>query len=115
MQELAVPVCRIGRHRFRLSSLPLSETGEHVLRGNGFLTHARRGRLHAHNDTAVIVDEVVVVVPHPGRYPTLGGVGRIGIRGRYLILLMHRLLHRILLFHFPQILPHGVMNLGRFR
>jgi hypothetical protein len=29
-------VGRIGRHRFRLSSLPLRETGEDVLRGNGF-------------------------------------------------------------------------------
>jgi hypothetical protein len=35
--------------------LPLSETGEHVLRGHGFLTHARRRSLHSHDHTTVIV------------------------------------------------------------
>ena len=30
LQELPVPVGRVGRHRFWLSSLPLRETSEHV-------------------------------------------------------------------------------------
>src|SRR6478672_3279622 len=82
LQELAVPVGRIGRHRFRLSSLPLSETGEHVLRGNGFLTHACGRGLHSHDHTTVIVHQIVVVISQPRRCAALGGVGRIGIGGR---------------------------------
>jgi hypothetical protein len=31
LQELSVPIRRVGRYRFWLSSLPLSETGEHYL------------------------------------------------------------------------------------
>ena len=38
LQEL--PVGRVGRDRFWLSSLPLRETGEHVLRGHRFLPNA---------------------------------------------------------------------------
>src|SRR5439155_9843560 len=55
LQELPVPVRRVGRYRFRLSSLPLREASEHVLRGHGFLTHARRRGLHSHDHTTVIV------------------------------------------------------------
>jgi hypothetical protein len=44
----------------------------------------------------------------------MDGVGRIGIGGRYLFLLMHRLFHRILLFQFHQILPHPAVYLGYF-
>jgi hypothetical protein len=49
VQELPVPVGRIGRHRFWLSSLPLRETCEHVLRGHRFLADARRRGLHSYN------------------------------------------------------------------
>src|SRR5205823_11434771 len=49
-------------------------------------------------------DQIVVVVPQSGRCPTLGGVGRIGIRGGYLILLMHGLFGGILLLQFDQVL-----------
>jgi hypothetical protein len=49
LQELPVPVGRVGRYRFWFSSLPLREAGEHVLRGDGFLAHARRRCLHSHN------------------------------------------------------------------
>src|SRR5450432_4441161 len=41
LQELSVPVGRVGRYRFWGSFLPLRETSEHVLRGHGFLAHAR--------------------------------------------------------------------------
>jgi hypothetical protein len=44
-----------------------------------------------------------------------GGVGRIEIGGRHLVLFMHGLFHRVLHFHFFEELAHGVMNLGRFR
>jgi|HubBroStandDraft_1064217.scaffolds.fasta_scaffold00503_3 hypothetical protein len=79
LQEFAVPVGRIGCHRFRLSSLPLRETGEHVLRGNGFLTHPCGRRLHSPDHTTVIVRQIVVLVSQPRRCAALGGVGRIGI------------------------------------
>jgi hypothetical protein len=39
LQELPVPVGGVSRYRFWLSSLPLREASEHVLRGYGFLTH----------------------------------------------------------------------------
>src|SRR5579864_3570628 len=41
LQELSVPIGGVGPHRFWLSSLPLRETGEHGLRGDRLLTHAR--------------------------------------------------------------------------
>src|SRR6516165_12575725 len=63
---------------------------------------------------AGIVHQVVVVVPEASRSAALGGVGRIGIGGRYLFLLLHRLFHRILLFQFHQILPHHAVYLGYF-
>jgi len=58
--------------------------------------------------------EVVVVVTETSGCPTLGGVGGIWIRGRHLVLLMHRFFHRILLFQFHQILAHCVVDLGSF-
>ena len=91
------------------------ETGEHVLRGHRLLTHARRRRLHSDDHAAVVIDQIVVVVTEPGRRAALGRVGGIGIGGRYLILLMHRLFHRVLLFQFLQILAHGVVHLGCLR
>ncbi|MGA8343474.1 MAG: hypothetical protein WB781_16200, partial [Candidatus Sulfotelmatobacter sp.] len=94
--------------------MPLRETSEHVLRGHGFLTHSRRRCLHSHNHTALIVHQIIVVVTQPRRRPTFGGVGGIGVGGRYLVLLMHRFFHRVLLFHFLEILTHGVMDLRRF-
>ena len=51
LQKLPVPVRRVGCDRFWFSSLPLRETGEHVLRGHGFLAHARRRGLHSHDHT----------------------------------------------------------------
>src|SRR6266853_1373746 len=115
LQELPISVCGIGSHRFWFSSLPLRETGEHVLRGDGFLAHARRRGLYSHNHAALIVHEIVVVIPQPSRRAALGGVGGIRIRGRDLILLMRRFFHRVLLFQFHQILANGVVDLSRFR
>src|ERR1700693_4214743 len=110
-----VPVRGVGRYRFWFSSLPLREASEHVLRGHRFLTHPCCRRLYSHDDATVVVDQIVVVVPQSGRSPTLGGVGRIGICGRYLILLMHRLFGGILLLQFDQVLAHGLVHLRRVR
>jgi hypothetical protein len=114
-KELPVPVGGVGRYRFWLSSLPLRETSEHVLRGYRLLTHACCRRLHTDDHATVVVDQIVVVVPQSGRCPTFGGVGRVGIRGLYLILLMHRLFGGILLLQFDQVLAHGSIHLRRFR
>jgi hypothetical protein len=70
---------------------------------------------YSHDYATVIVDQIVVVVSQSGRRPTLGGVGRIGIRGRYVILLMHRLFGGILLLQFHQVLAYGFVHLRRFR
>src|ERR1039457_4872754 len=98
LQEHPVPVGGVGRYRFWLSSLPLREASEHVLCGHRFLTHPCCRRLYSHDYATVVVDQIVVVVTQSGRSPTLGGVSRIGIGGRHLVLLMHRPLYRVLLF-----------------
>ena len=95
--------------------MPLGETGQHILRGHRLLTHARRCGLYSDNHTAVVIHQIVVVVTEPRRHAAFGRVGGIGIGGRYLILLVHRFFHRVLLFHFPQILAQGLMNLGCLR
>src|SRR5262245_47875604 len=74
LQTLSVPVCHISRHRFWLLFLPVRETCEHVLRRHRLLTHARRGRLHAHNHAAVIVHQIVVVITEPSWCATLSRV-----------------------------------------
>src|SRR6266498_3207813 len=66
----------------------MRETREHVLRGHGFLAHARCRGLHSYDHATMVVDQIVVVVPQPGRRAALGGVGGIGIGGRYLVLLV---------------------------
>src|SRR5882762_3397590 len=54
LQELPVPVGRVGRYRFWLSSLPLREASEHVLRGHCFLTHPCCRRLYSHDYATVV-------------------------------------------------------------
>src|SRR5262249_19049152 len=39
LQEIPVPVGRVRRHRFRFAPLPVSEAGQHVLRGHRLLAH----------------------------------------------------------------------------
>jgi hypothetical protein len=115
VQELPVPVGRIGRYRFWFSFLPLRETSEHVLRRHGFLTHPCCRRLYTDDHATVVVDQIVIVVPQPSRRAALGGVSRIGIGGRYLVLLMHRFFDGILLLQFDQVLARGLVHLRRFR
>src|SRR5258708_27961264 len=97
LQELPVPIRRVGCYRFWLSSLPLREASEHVLRGHRFLTHPCCRRLDSHDYATVVVDQIVVVVPQPGRSPTLGPVGRLGISRRSLALLLRGRLGGLLL------------------
>src|SRR5207244_12603321 len=114
LQELPVAVRRVGCHRFGRSSLPLGKTGQHILRGHGLLTHPSGCCLYAHDHTAVVVHQIVVVVPQSGRRAALGGIGGIRIGGRYLVLLVNRLLHRVLLFQVHQILTHRTVDLCCF-
>src|SRR4029077_3598853 len=100
LQELPVPVRRVGRNRFCLSSLPLGEASEHVLRGHRFLTHPCCRRLYSHDYATVVVDPIVVVVPQPSRRSALGGVSRVRVGGRHLFLRMHWFFRRVLLFQF---------------
>src|SRR5262249_27413765 len=100
LQKLSVPVGRVSRYRFGLSSLPLRKTGEHVLCGHRLLTHPGGRRLHPHDHATLVVDQIVVVVSQASWRPAFGSVGGIGIGGRHLILLMHRLLYWVLLFQF---------------
>ena len=86
LQELSVPVGRVSYHRLRRSPLPLGETGQHILCGYCLLTHACRGRLHAHNHATIVVHQIVVVVTEARRCAALGSVGGIGIGRRHLIL-----------------------------
>src|SRR5579864_2907547 len=87
LQELPVSVRGVSGHRFGGSSLPLRETGQHVLCSHRFLTHACRCGLHSDNHTAVVIHQIVVVVTKTGRRAAFGGVSRIGIGGRHLLLL----------------------------
>ena len=97
------------------SSLPSGEAIEHVLCGHRLLTHPGCRRLHSHNHATVVVHQIVVVIAQSGWRAALGGIGGIGIRGRHLVLLMHRFFHRVLLFQFLHILTHRMVDLGRFQ
>src|ERR1035437_1714150 len=115
LQKLPVAIGRVGRHRIGRPPLPSGEAIEHVLCGYGFLTHSGRCGLHAHDHAAVVVHQIVVVIPQTGWRTALGGIGRIGIGGRDLVLLMHRFFHRVLLFQFFHILTHRMVDSGSFR
>src|SRR5215469_1468192 len=95
-------------------SLPLGKTNDHVLCRHGLLTHPGGRGLHTHDHTAVVVHQIVVVITEASWRATFGGISRIGISGRHLLLLMYRFFYRVLLFQFLQILAHRVMHLGRF-
>src|SRR5439155_21518167 len=66
LQELAVPIGSIGRHRRGLPSFPFREASDHLLRGHRLLTHACRCRLH---DQTTIHRQVLSV--HQSHFHTL--------------------------------------------
>src|SRR4029077_8606807 len=115
LQEFAIAIGSVGTHRLGIASLPFGETRDHLFGRHRLLTHARRRRLDTDNHTVLVIHQIVVVVAETRRRAAFGGVSGIGIGGRYLILLVHRIFHRVLLFHFPQILTHGVVHLCSLR
>ena len=62
---------------------------------------------------SLIVDQIVVVVSQPSRCAALGGVSKLGTGGRYLVLLVNWLFHRVLLLQVRQILTHRAVELCR--
>ena len=86
--------------RQRAMILSVRETCEHVLCGDCLLAHPSRRRLNSHNEAAVVVHQVIVVITQPSRCAALGGIGEVGIGRRYLLLLVDGLFHRVLLVHF---------------
>src|SRR6202023_1927521 len=72
LQELTIPIRRVGCYRFGRSSLPLRETGQHILRGHRLLTHARRCGLHSDNHTARGIHQIVGVVTETLRMAAFG-------------------------------------------
>jgi len=51
-------IARIGSDGLRLPALPLREASDHVLCGSRLLTQPSACRLHAHEDTAVVINQV---------------------------------------------------------
>src|SRR5260370_2407372 len=80
LQNLTIAIACIGSDGLRFPFLPLCEACDHILRGSRFLAQASACRLHAHNDAAVVINQVVVVIPHAcrraafGRYVDSGSV-----------------------------------------
>ena len=107
LQELPVPVGRVGCYRFWLSSLPLREASEHVLCSDGLLAHARRRLYPPRSRNCDCPPDSCRSTP-VGLESALGGVGGIGIRGRHLVLLMHRLFGGVLLLQFHQVLARSL-------
>ena len=70
------------------------------MRRYGLLAPACGRGLHPHNHATVVVHQIVVVVTEASRRGALGRIGGIIAGRRHLILFMHRLFHRILLFYF---------------
>lgn len=57
--------------RQRAMVLSVRETCEHVLRGDCLLAHPSRRRLNSHNEAAVVVHQVIVVITQPSRCAAL--------------------------------------------
>src|SRR5580704_1650317 len=115
LQELPVAIRCVSRQRFRCSALPLRETCEHVLGGHRLLTHPCCCRLDTHDHAALIVHQIVIVITQPGGRPAFRGISRVRIGGRYLILLVYRFFHWVLLFQFHKVSSHRTVDLGCFR
>ncbi len=73
LQKLPIAIGRIGCDGGGLSSLPLHKAGEHVLCGRRLLTHVGCSGLDSHDHATIVVHQIVVVVPEPGRCTALRG------------------------------------------
>jgi hypothetical protein len=62
-------------------------------------------------DAAVIVNQVVVVIPHACRRPAFCCIGGVRIGGGHLVLAMRRLLYGVLHFKLGKVLAHRSIDL----
>src|SRR3979409_1776054 len=67
-----------------------------------------------HNDTAVVINQVVVVIPHACRRAAFRRIRGVWIGGGHLVLAMRRLLYWVLHFKLSQVLPHRSVDLRGF-
>src|ERR1700730_10673255 len=75
LQELTVAIARIGSDGLRFPALPLGEASDHVPGGPRLLTQASACCLDAHDDAAVVVNQVIVVITHARRRPAFCRIG----------------------------------------
>jgi hypothetical protein len=85
-----------------------------VLCGSRLLAQASACRLHAHNDTAVVINQVAAVLPHACRRAAFRRMRGVWIGGGHLVLAMRRLLYWVLHFKLSQILAHRSVDLRGF-
>src|SRR5271166_981730 len=114
LQKPTIAIACIGSDGLWFPALPLGEASDHVLCGSRLLTQPSACRLHAHHDTTVVINQVVVVVPHACRRATLGRISGVRIGGGHLVLAMCRLLYWILSFQISKILAHRSIDLRGF-
>ena len=70
--------------------------------------------LHAHNDAAVVINQVVVVIPHACRRAAFRRIRGVWIGGGHLVSVMRRLLDWILHFNLSQVPTHRSVDLRGF-
>jgi len=64
-QQLTISIASMGSTRLRILTLPLSEPTDHLLGSSGFLAETGTHRVHANDDAAVVVRQLIVVVALP--------------------------------------------------
>src|SRR5207237_6832019 len=97
LQHFPVAVWLIGCHPLWPPTKSLTVAIDHSACRRTLLTQAGGGRLHPHDHTAFIVDQIVIEVTQFGSAISLGQVRRIRVGGRHLVLLMDGLALAVLL------------------
>src|SRR5438128_4712218 len=97
LQQFPVAVGVIGRHPHRSPAVSFVVAIDHVSCRRTLLTQTGGRRLHPHDHTAFIVDQIVIEVTQFGSAISLGQVRRIRVGGRHLVLLMGWLAIAVLL------------------
>src|SRR6202023_611886 len=96
--KLTISIACIGSDGLRFPALPLGEASDHVLCSSRLFAQAGACSLHAHNDAAVIINQVVVVIAHARRRTAFCCIRGVRIGAGHLVLAMRRLLYWVLHF-----------------